>query len=88
MLEQPSFEGDNQKGAVRLPRLAFTVEELAEVMRISRRALYRAIKEGTLESFAPNIRKDGTATRRLISYEAAIRFIREREAETRNKRSG
>jgi hypothetical protein len=58
------------------PRAAFTVAEFCEAHRISQAKYYEMKKEG----WGPV--EMGVGRRRLISYEAASAWRREREAET------
>lgn len=55
-------------------RLAFSVNELAKALGTSHVSIYAALNSGQLRSFQ-------LGRRRLISREAALDFIRAREAE-------
>jgi len=60
-----------------VPKLAFSVEDAAEVAGVSRATLYAEIKSKRIETFK-------IGSRRLISLSAIEKYIRAREAETGN----
>lgn len=55
-------------------RLAYSINELPEVLPISRSLIFEEIRSGTLRSFT-------VGRRRLVSREAVLDFIQQRENE-------
>jgi excisionase family DNA binding protein len=63
-----------QPAAIAAPKLAYTVEEAAELLRFSRDLAYKEIGRGRLQTYT-------VGARRFVSHRAVLKYLAEREKE-------